>query len=132
MIQSLYLTGDLDILVMGLQKGMSVCAAAWTVYWNDGLIWSARLGCGVKTGYKQAWPVGQRQTWKAKFRMFDPSHFKLLKFTVPVGIHAMQNCVMPFTSQSQVFCPSVGSRLKTREHLALLKRKSCASLSLRF
>lgn len=25
MIQSLYLTGDLDILVMGLQKGMYAC-----------------------------------------------------------------------------------------------------------
>ena len=66
MIQSLYLTGDLDILVMGLQKGMSVCAAAWTVYWNDGLIWSARLGCGVKAGYQQAWQ-------KAKDRLGRPS-----------------------------------------------------------
>ena len=80
--------------------------------WNDGLIWSARLGCGVKAGYKQAWHVGQRQTWKAKFRIFDPSHFKLLKFTVPVGIHAMQNCVMTFTSQSQVFCPVSGVKVE--------------------
>ena len=44
---------------MGLQKGMSVCAAAWTVYWNDGLIWSARLGCGVKWSFRET-KVGRR------------------------------------------------------------------------
>lgn len=94
-----------------------------TVYWNNGLIWSTRLGCGVKAGYKQGWHVGQRQTWKAKFKIFDPSHFKLLKFTVPVGIHAMQNCAMTLPP-GESFAPSVGSRLKTREQLALLTRRS--------
>lgn len=66
----------------------------------------------MKAGYKQGWQVGQRQTWKAKFKIFDPSHFKLLKFIVPVGIPAMQNCAMTFTSQSRVFCPVSGVQVE--------------------
>lgn len=120
MIQSLYLTGDLTFWLWGFKK---VCTHV-TMYWNNRLVWSTRLGYGVKAGYKQGWRVGQRQTWKAKFKIFDPSHFKLLKFTVSIGIHAMQNCAVTLPPGLESFAPSVGSRLKTREQLALLTRKS--------
>lgn len=52
--------------------------------------------------------------------------------TLPVDVHAVQDCLVIFSPCLESLSPSLGQGHKTLEQLALLGRKRLASLSLHF